>query len=183
VLNSTPEIGKPIPGFEDLYEVSNHGRVSNFRKILKTYKINSGYLALKLQKDGKVKSVLLHRLVAELFVPNPEGKPEVNHIDGNKENNRADNLEWVTSAENKAHARSTGLSVYNMPGKGVKKATTKSRYHNVAWDSSRKKWVGKVTINNRNYKQRRFDDEIEAARYVNQLLDELGLYDRPRNQV
>ena len=183
MLNSMPEVGKPIPGYEGLYEVSNHGRISNFRKVLKTYKINSGYVAFKLQKDGKRKSILLHRLVAELFVPNPNGKPEVNHIDGNKENNRADNLEWVSSSENKSHAKASGLWTYNEPGKGVKQSSTKSRFHNVRWDNSRQKWVGAVSWNNRPHKPKRFQDEIEAARYVNQLLDELGLHDRPRNKV
>lgn len=183
MLNSIPEIAKPVPGYENLYEVSNHGRISNFRKILKTYKINSGYVAIKLQKNGERKSVLLHRLVAELFIPNPDGKPEVNHKDGNKENNCVTNLEWVTSSENKRHAYNSGIRIYNEPYKGVKKASTKSKYHNVSWDNSRQKWIGAVTWKNRPYKAKRFDVESDAAKYVNQLLDELGLYDRPRNQV
>ena len=183
MLNTKLEIGKPIPGYENLYEVSNFGRVSNFRKILKTYRINSGYLALKLQKEGTVKSVLIHRLVAEQFVPNPMKKREVNHIDGNKENNCANNLEWVSSSENKSHAHKIGLWSYSQPGKGVKKMPTKSQYYNVRWDRSRQKWVGSVSWNNKPYRAKRFVDEIEAAKYVNQLLDELGLFDRPRNQV
>lgn len=183
MLNSVTEIGKPIPGYENLYEISNLGRISNYRKILKTYKINSGYVAFKLQKDGMRKSVLLHRLVAELFIPNPDGKSEVNHIDGNKENNCVSNLEWVSSSENKLHAYASGIRVYNEPYKGVKKSTTKSKYHNVRWDSSRNKWIGAITLNNKPYKAKRFDVEEDAARYVNTLLDELNIQDRPRNSV
>lgn len=183
VLNSLPETGKPIPEYEELYEVSSYGRVSNYRKIMKTYQINSGYHALKLIKNGIRKSVLIHRLVAECFIPNPENKPEVNHIDGDKGNNRIDNLEWVTSSENKSHAYKTGLRIYNEPYKGVKKSDTASKFHNVSWDNQRQKWIGSISYNNKRYKQKRFDNEIDAAQYVNTLLDELGLTDRPRNQV
>lgn len=183
VLNSIQELMQPIQGYEDIYEISNFGRVSNFRKMLKTYLINSGYVAIKLRKDGKPTSFLVHRLVAEHFVPNPDGKPEVNHIDGDKGNNRADNLEWVSRSENLSHARTSGLWVYNQPGKGVKKETTKSQYFNVRWDKSRQKWVGALSINNKPYGARRFESELEAAKHVNSLLDALGLTDRPRNPV
>ena len=183
MLNSLPEIKKPILNFEELYEISTLGRVSNYRKFMKTYTINSGYHALKLVKNGVRTSVLLHRLVAEAFIPNPDNKSEVNHIDGNKENNSVDNLEWVTSSENKIHALRSGLRIYNEPYKGVKNINTASKFHNVSWDSSRRKWVGGLSVNNRRYKQKRFDCEIDAAKYVNSLLDELGFNDRPRNQV
>ena len=63
-----------------------------------------GYQALLLNKDGSYKQTYVHRLVAEAFIPNPRGKKEVNHKDGNKKNNCAENLEWVTSSENKIHA-------------------------------------------------------------------------------
>ena len=68
--------------------------------------INQGYVMYDLFKDNKRKTVRLHRLVAEAFIPNPENKPEVNHIDHNTDNNYADNLEWVTKFENyKAYIR------------------------------------------------------------------------------
>jgi hypothetical protein len=67
----------------------------------------SGYKSIKLAK----REVMLHRLVAQNFIPNPEHKPVVNHKDGNKENNHVDNLEWVTYAENTQHAVDTGLIV------------------------------------------------------------------------
>ncbi len=60
MLNTTQEIFVPIQGFEGLYEISNFGRLRNARKIMKTYRINSGYICAKLQKNGKVTSVLIH---------------------------------------------------------------------------------------------------------------------------
>jgi hypothetical protein len=66
---------------------------------------NAGYLRTSVYENGKHKNVSIHRLVAMAFVPNPENKPEVNHKDGDKTNNHADNLEWVTGVENKRHCR------------------------------------------------------------------------------
>ncbi len=65
---------------------------------------NKGYLFVSAHEHGCRKNLLIHRLVAEAFIPNPEHKPEVNHIDGNPHNNHVDNLEWVTSSENRKHA-------------------------------------------------------------------------------
>lgn len=97
------EIFREIDGFPD-YEVSNLGRVCSFKgkypKILKPKKNRYGYLYVILYTDGNKVTKKVHRLVAEAFIPNPENKPEVNHIDEDKENNVADNLEWVTNREN-----------------------------------------------------------------------------------
>lgn len=102
---------KDISGYEGLYKVSNLGNVYSFKtnKILKTPIGKRGYPNLNLLKNGKQKLYVVHRLVAKAFIPNPDNKPEVNHIDGNKTNNCVDNLEWVTSRENTLHARKTGL--------------------------------------------------------------------------
>ena len=88
------------------------GRVrSNLRdgRILKASPDRKGYMRLRVTLDGVKHSYKVHRLVAMAFVPNPEDKPQVNHIDGNKNNNSADNLEWVTNRENARHAIDTGL--------------------------------------------------------------------------
>lgn len=96
---------RQVPGWP--YSVSDDGKVRNDRTghILCPAVSNAGYLRTNFCVGGKMKNVSIHRLVAEIFVPNPDGKPEVNHKDGNKMNNNADNLEWVTGAENKRHCR------------------------------------------------------------------------------
>jgi hypothetical protein len=79
-------------------------------KKLKPRKDNShGYLMVWLQIDGKNTGKLIHRLVGEIFLPNPENKPQINHIDGNKLNNHISNLEWCTSSHNNKHAYQIGL--------------------------------------------------------------------------
>lgn len=100
------EIFREIDGFPD-YEVSNLGRVCSFKgrypKIMKLRNNRWGYPYVTLYTDGKHVMKKVHRLVAEAFVPNPENKPEVNHIDEDKLNNTAENLEWVTHRENINH--------------------------------------------------------------------------------
>lgn len=105
------EIWRDIKGYENIYQVSSLGRVKSLErvsylgkiikeKILKNSFNHRKYLVVHLSKDGKSKVVTVHRLVAEAFIPNPENKLEVNHIDEDKTNNCLNNLEWVTSKEN-----------------------------------------------------------------------------------
>ena len=102
---------KRIKGYEDVYTISNYGEVFLVKNGTKrkTSLTKAGYVLITLSKNAVKKTFLLHRLVAEHFVPNPDGKNEVNHIDGNKLNNKASNLEWVTRDENREKAISTGL--------------------------------------------------------------------------
>jgi hypothetical protein len=104
------EIWQNIEGFEGLYKVSTKGVVISLGKVqeIKPRKKNNGYLQVKLSKEGKRFHLLLHRVVAKTFILNIDNKPEVNHIDGNKENNNLKNLEWVTSSENQKHAFKIG---------------------------------------------------------------------------
>lgn len=109
------EIWKDVPNYEGLYQVSNLGRVkSNHNgkghkpKVLTNIPRN-GYVSVILCKNKSQKNVFVHRLVAKCFVPNPENKPCVNHIDGNKSNPCASNLEWCTQKENISHAIKNGL--------------------------------------------------------------------------
>ena len=99
------EIWRDIEGFEGLYQVSNLGRTKRLykndkEKILKPFFNRYGYLYINLYKEGKRETCRVHRLVAKAFIPNPENKPEVNHKDEDKTNNKVENLEWMTRREN-----------------------------------------------------------------------------------
>lgn len=122
---------KPIKNYEGLYEVSNTGKVRSVTREVKTTNgrtvktqgkelkpISSKLTArhpnpmfhVELWKNNQRKVFMIHRLVAETFIPNPEGKPQVNHKDGNRYNNGVSNLEWCTCSENSLHAYKTGLT-------------------------------------------------------------------------
>lgn len=110
------ETWKDIKGYEGLYQVSNLGnirsldkKINDYRganvrlikgKLLTPFDNGNGYLVIGLIHNGARKNFYMHRLVATYFVPNPDGKPVINHKDRNKYNNKAENLEWVTQREN-----------------------------------------------------------------------------------
>jgi len=100
--NTVEEIWEDIEGFEGLYRISNLGRVYSLTKdvVMKGKHNNRKYVQITLTKNGKQHYFLLHRLVASHFIDNPEGLPQVNHKDENKENNAANNLEWCTNKYN-----------------------------------------------------------------------------------
>jgi hypothetical protein len=118
------EVWKDIPGYEGMYQVSNMGRVRSLDRyitrngapakitgrILRHKYGKDEYERTSLCKESKVESVIVHRLVAQAFIENPEAKITVNHINGNKHDNRAVNLEWNTYAENNSHAAENGLN-------------------------------------------------------------------------
>lgn len=109
------EIWKDVLEYEGLYHISNLGRIrslnyNNTTQIkIRKLDVRGMYLAICLCRHNIKTKYSVHRLVAINFIENPQNKPEVNHIDGNKMNNHVDNLEWVTTSENRHHAFNTGL--------------------------------------------------------------------------
>ena len=101
-----------IKNYEGIYMISTKGRFASFKRgrvtILNPH-LNNGYLQVTLCKNGKCKMGLIHRLVAEAFIPNPENKPEVDHRDTNKTNNCVENLRWATEKENYQYASEARL--------------------------------------------------------------------------
>ena len=107
-----------IEGYEGLYKINDAGEVINVKTgATKAYKLNIGYKTVQLWKENKGINHYIHRLLAKAFIPNPENKDCVDHIDGNRLNNDLSNLRWATKQEN---ARNTGKPKNNTSGyKGV----------------------------------------------------------------
>jgi hypothetical protein len=108
---------KSVEGYVGYYEVSNRGDVRSLLnqarnrtkiKVLASKRVSGGYLGNTLCRDGLKKQVLVHRLVARAFLPNPDNLPQVNHKDGDKKNNRVENLEWTSSQNNIHHSFLSG---------------------------------------------------------------------------
>jgi hypothetical protein len=157
------EIWKPVKGFEEYYLINNLNNVWSIRKkkIMKIQIDDGGYLCITFNANHIKFKKYIHILKAEIWIPNPLNLPEVNHIDGNKQNCDISNLEWCTRQYNIIHAQKTGLILHgedintvkltegqvidirNMKGKlkgnkiaeiyGVDKSTIYDIFHNVTW--------------------------------------------------
>jgi hypothetical protein len=179
----TNEEWKPIKDYENLYKVSNYGRIKARRKviygmvdgeeeplfvrpeqILTPFDNGSGYLKINLSKDGNIKSFFVHRLVAEAFLDNPENKPQINHKDFDRHNNRISNLEWTTGSENIRY------SLPNQPKR--KKYKTNSGYRYVYKRGNRYRVT--VVISKTQRVDRAFDTLNDAINYRNHIFEELG---------
>lgn len=143
------EIWMPIPGYEGLYEASSQGRIKSLpkngrkEKIISQYINNrNGYCYMSLCKSGKRRTVRVHKYIILAFKgKSPDGKPQVNHIDGNKANNRIENLEYCSQSENMIHAYLTGLE--KRKGRKVICLDTMQIYETIS-DAARNIFSGKI---------------------------------------
>jgi len=103
-MTTSVEVWKSVVGYEGLYEVSDQGRVKGPKGFVKPKIGRNCYARTELWRKGDRHRPSIHRLVAQTFIPNPDGKPQVNHLDGDKLNNTVANLEWCTAQENALHA-------------------------------------------------------------------------------
>lgn len=169
-----------IPGFEDVqgYKVFENGDIVSYKaqesdgrrffitvsdkpqRVLKPYKDRKGYLKVDLRTgDGERKIIKVHRLVALAFIPNPENKPQINHIDGNKRNNHVSNLEWVTGLENHRHKIKMGLNVVPCGDEHYTRKGEKHKNWHHCWKKIRQ-------IDQEGNTIRVFDSLKEASKYV-----------------
>ena len=164
------EIWKDIKDYEGLYQVSNLGRVKSCERYRKTknngkcivpekiLKLNTGkdgYLRIDLCYNNKHKNCQVHRLVAQTFIPNPENKPQVNHIDCNRQNNNVSNLEWVTPQENTQHAKKLGRLKGNIHADKEQ-----------ARKNGKKSSKPVIVVNTNTGEELYFESRIEAARQL-----------------
>jgi hypothetical protein len=138
---------KDIKGYEGLYAIDESGKIWAHPKhswkgrFLKTWLVGHGYEMVMIYRDKKPKKFLVHRLIAQAFISNPKKLPEVNHKDGNIRNNLPENLEWVTSKENKTHAWDKGLYTH----KGINHYLAKLDENKVR--KIRKLLIKKISLN------------------------------------
>lgn len=120
---------KDIAGYEGLYSVSSAGKIYSRKseKFMSPKTDKDGYQVVTLVKDGKMRSFYVHRLVAQAFIPNPENKPTVNHLDENKSNNKKSNLQWATISEQVTY----GKGAINRNKRKFKPVIIYDRYYNV----------------------------------------------------
>ena len=113
---------KNIKGYEGLYAVTSCGKVWSYRskKFLKHITNRYGYFTVNLYKDNEMKNCLIHRLVAEAYIPNPENLPQVDHINEDKTNNCVNNLQWITLRDNCRKSKNKPILQYDLDGNFIR---------------------------------------------------------------
>ena len=159
MIYNIPKFFDPIPGFER-YGISEEGDVYSFekKKYLKPT-LDKGYYRVHLTKDEKRYLKLLHRLLAETYIPNPDNLLFVDHMDHDTKNNSLSNLRWVTNQQNNMNT--------------TKQNNTSSRYKGVCWHKRDKKWHSRIQINGKKIHIGSFNSEEEAAISYNEKAIEL----------
>ena len=140
---------RAIPGYEGLYEVSNKGNVRNVRRntLLRLPKTNNGYIRVFLCKNGKGYGKYVHRLVSQVFIPNPDNLPQINHKNEDKSNNCVENLEWCTAKYNNnygtARTRSINTRIkngyVNEENVGLSQEEWRKKYYEKYYEDNREK--------------------------------------------
>ena len=194
MLNIINEEWRPIQEFDGRYEVSNLGRIRsknyNRMNMILSQKVHykTGYLQCsfsiydtKLQKVRQIHKDV-HRLVAKAFLPNPQNKPQINHINFDKTDNKVTNLEWCTCKENIQHSYRAGhYNDVNHYSWLNKKVSNKSKYRYVYWDTHRQKWKASIKNNQKTYNIGRFDTEEEAAKAADNFIIKMNWSNRVLN--
>lgn len=170
VSKKTKERWKPIKGFEECYEISDHGRIRSLRteKIISTKNLNSGYSSVYLVRDGLRRRWKVHKLVAQHFLREPKSFEIINHIDNDRTNPHYKNLEWVTMRENLTH--------YIVTQKG-KKSTGAS------FQSKTGTWRSMIRYEGKNRDLGRFKTEEEAAAAYIGALNILNIKNKYAEQI
>lgn len=163
LLEQDQEIWKDVLGYEGIYQISSLGRVKSLSRFIETRKgvfafvkervripnlTKQGYFRYKLSNKNKEFCFFAHRLVAFAFIKNINNKPQVNHIDGNKKNNKVSNLEWVTDRENSCHK--------------FKNGNCSSRYIGVCYNKHKNRWESSISILRKSIHLGTFKTEEEA---------------------
>ena len=161
---------RAVPGYEGLYEVSNKGNVRNVRRntLLRLSKTNNGYIRISLCKNGIKTGLTVHRLVAELFIPNPDNLPEVNHKDEDKTNNRVENLEWCDHKYNMNYGtrniRAKETAIKNGYYTGLSREEYRKKYRDKNKEKIREKQRGYMREYNKNYYEKNREEIREHNR-------------------
>ena len=161
-LDFIKQKSKPIPNYPN-YSATQSGKIFSHKtkKYIRGQINNEGYIRLGLYGDNGEKKFLIHRLIAQTFIPNPENKPQVNHIDNNKSNNCVNNIEWISNQENRNHAlrqyKTTSIILKNY---SLKDYSTKD-YMRVEYNIRKAKT--EITILNKDLKK----DNNEVAQIIN----------------
>lgn len=138
--------------FNDFIEVSNQGKIKSHGNLIKGEICKNGYVRIHVSHDGKQFKFFVHRLVAQTFIPNPNNKPCVNHINGDKTNNCVDNLEWCTYSENNKHSYKTNLRNSKGENNPIHKLT-----NNQVCEIRKKYQKGKHNGNNANFLSKKYN--------------------------
>lgn len=156
------ESWKDVEGYEGVYLVSSIGNIKSIRtgKLMKYQTSEKGYFRVGLSMKGCSENFAVHRIVAAAFIPNPDNKSQVNHINGIKTDNRLENLEWCTNRENTSHY--------------YKNKPKTSRFTGVSFNKREGKWFSQIFIRRKAFVIGRFASEIEAHQAYQNKLKEIN---------